>query len=292
MKAQHHDAADVHCDPLNAGGQSESEQRPDDRPVWSEAVAVRERYDPSSRPQLPQRVRSNQSGGEHGTHRRAGRPERRDGAEPPDQDDVQNQIQNGQGDTEDHRCSRIPGGAKRDAQHMEDQEAAAEDEHDAEKRQGFVLDGGRCIHQIQQPGGGEVSDRCHDAEAHDERGKGRLIYRTIDLVLFTRSSKARDQHAHAGEHGGDEDDDHQHQLPAHANRGVGGVAHEVANQHVIDDPLQSTDDVREHRRPRDLPDRGPERPFDDGPVVASLRRYRYTVRWRGARRGLVRKLQS
>ena len=40
-----------------------------------------------------------------------------------------------------------------------------------------------------------------------------------------------------------------------ADRGVAGEADEVADHDVVDDALQPADDVREHRRPRELPDR-------------------------------------
>ena len=42
---------------------------------------------------------------------------------------------------------------------------------------------------------------------------------------------------------------------AHADRGVAGEADEMTDQDVIDDALQPADDVRQHRGPRDLPDR-------------------------------------
>ena len=56
-----------------------------------------------------------------------------------------------------------------------------------------------------------------------------------------------------------------------ADRGVAGEADEVADQHVVDDALQAADDVGQHGGPGDLPDRGPQRAFDDGAVVAPRR---------------------
>src|SRR4029078_10218585 len=59
----------------------------------------------------------------------------------------------------------------------------------------------------------------------------------------------------------DEDD-----LPAAADRGVRGVADEVPDHRVIDDALQPGDHVLEHRRPRDLPDGGCDRSFDEAEI--------------------------
>ena len=67
----------------------------------------------------------------------------------------------------------------------------------------------------------------------------------------------------------DEDDDDDEDLPRDADRRVACEADEVADQDVIDDALQPADDVREHRRPRDLPDGRTQRPFDDRAVELS-----------------------
>jgi hypothetical protein len=43
----------------------------------------------------------------------------------------------------------------------------------------------------------------------------------------------------------------------------------MTDQHVIHDALQAADDIRYHRRPRDLPHRLPEWTLDYGPIVRS-----------------------
>ena len=87
-------------------------------------------------------------------------------------------------------------------------------------------------------------------------------------VRIARTGEAGDQHAHAGEQRVDEDDDHDDELPRDADRGVAGVAHQVAHEDVIHDPLETADDVGEHRGPGELPDRGAERPFHEAAVIA------------------------
>jgi hypothetical protein len=81
-----------------------------------------------------------------------------------------------------------------------------------------------------------------------------LIDNLVDLGGFVRAGKARHQHGHAGEERADEDDDDEDDLPADADGGIGGVADEMADHRVVDDALQSRNDVLQHRRPRQLPD--------------------------------------
>src|SRR4029079_4056081 len=94
--------------------------------------------------------------------------------------------------------------------------------------------------------------------------------------------------AHADEQRGDERDDDEEDLPRDTDGRVALVADEVSDQDVVDDALHAADDVREHRRPRDLPYGGLERPLDDGAIVApSLRgcgESGHSV-WRGRGRG-------
>ena len=96
-----------------------------------------------------------------------------------------------------------------------------------------------------------------------ERRQERLVDRPVDLVVVVRPRGARHQHAHPGEQRRDEDDHDEEDLPAHADGGVAGEADEVADQRVIDDPLEPADRVLQHRRPRDFPHRRHDRPFDD-----------------------------
>src|SRR5207247_10427080 len=89
----------------------------------------------------------------------------------------------------------------------------------------------------------------------------------IDLVRVAGSDKPRDEHGHPGEHRADEDDDDEDNLPADADRRVADVADVMADHDVVDDPLQAGDDVLEHRRPRELPDGGNDRPFNQRSII-------------------------
>ena len=70
------------------------------------------------------------------------------------------------------------------------------------------------------------------------------------------------------------DDDDDEDLPRHADRGVAGESDDVADHHVVDDSLEPADDVGQHRRPRDLPNRRGQVSFDDGPVIPAVGRRR------------------
>ena len=83
----------------------------------------------------------------------------------------------------------------------------------------------------------------------------KIPWKTTRLTLSGSPAPANraTRMAHAGENGGDEDDDHQENLPAHADGGVTGEADIVPHEGVIDDALETGDDVLQHRRPRQLP---------------------------------------
>src|SRR5690606_25800695 len=68
------------------------------------------------------------------------------------------------------------------------------------------------------------------------------------------------------EHRGDEDHHDQEDLPRHADRGIPLVADEMTHHDVVDDPLHSADDVLQHRRPGQLPDRVLDGALDDRAV--------------------------
>ena len=226
------------------------------------------RDDPGAAPQLPQRIGCDQPRRDGCAHRRALRAERRDWSEPPDEDEVEREIEHRHRDAEHHRRARITGRPQRRAQHEEHHHAADEDEHDAEERQRFGFDGRRGVDEIEQPRGCEIAERRHDAERQERRGEKRLVHGAVDFLGIACTGEARHQHAHPREQRRDEDDDDENDLPADANRRVAGEPDEVPDEHVIDDPLQAADDIGEHRRPRDLPDRRLQRPFDDRSVVA------------------------
>src|ERR1041385_4495815 len=102
------------------------------------------------------------------------------------------------------------------------------------------------------------------AKRHEEG----LIHHAVDLLRLPRPGEACDEHAHAGEDRRHEHDHDQEDLPAHPDRRVGLIADQIADEDLIDHPLHATDGIRHHRRPRDLPDRGTERSFDNRAVVA------------------------
>ena len=166
---------------------------------------------------------------------------------------------------EPERRLRVAGGSERAAQHEEHQHPEDADEHRAQERQRLRLDVRRRVHQAQQRGRRGVADRGQK-DRERSRGQERLIDDAVDLVGLIRSGKPRHEHGHAGERRADEDDDDEDDLPADADGGVGGVADEMADHRVVDDALQTGDDVLQHRRPRQSPDGGTDGTLDDGPV--------------------------
>ena len=200
-------------------------------------------------------------------HRRACGTERWNRPETANENHVQHQVQHRHRNAKPHRRARVARRSQRGTQHEEHEHAADEHEHDADERKRFRLHRGRGVHQIEQPWRREIAERRHDAERQKGGRKERLIDRAIDLVRLTRPGKSSNQHAHAREDRRDEDDDDQDNLPAHADRGVAGEADEMTNQRVVDDALQPSNNVGEHRRPRDFPHSRPERPFHDRSVV-------------------------
>ncbi len=116
--------------------------------------------------------------------------------------------------------------------------------------------------------------------ARIDRNQERLIDRAIDSLVIVGSGEARDEHAHAGEERRDEDDDDEEDLPAHADRGVGGVADEVPDHRVVDDPLQPADRVLQDRRPRQLPHGAGDGTFDDRAIEAAAATSARRGRWR------------
>ena len=265
---QQEHAADVHRDALDAGGQAESEELPDDLPVGRVGVALGDGDDPAAAPELHQRVQRHEPRGDHRPHRRAGGPERRDGTQARDQDEVEHQVEHGGHDAEHHRRPGVPRGAERAAQHVEHQHPAAEQEHDAEEGERLRLHRGLRVHQVEQGGGEHIAEWRDHQDRQTDGGEERLVHGAVDLVGVSRTGEAGHQHTHAREQRVDEDDDDDDELPRHADGGVAGVTHQVANEDVIHDALEAAEDVGEHGGPGELPDRPAQRPLDDGAVVA------------------------
>ena len=152
----------------------------------------------------------------------------------------------------------------------------AEDEQDAGEGQRLGLHLRRRVDQLQQRRGEHVTERRQDAEGHEHRGQERLVDRPVDLLRLVRADEARHQHAHAAEDGGNEDDDENEDVDAHADGGVADVADVVADHRLIDDGLDAAEDVLQHRRPREPPDRAAERTLDD----RSIKRLVVAAPWR------------
>ena len=211
--------------------------------------------------QPPHAVRADERAARHRAERRA------DGAEHANQRHVERDGEDRHRQAEAQRRLRIARGAERAAQHEEHHETDDADEHRAEKRQRLRAHFGRGVDERQQPRRREPADDAQRRGESRRRQKG-LIDDTIDLLRVARSRKARDEHGHAREHRADEDDDDENDLPADADRRVADEADVVAHHDVIDDALQPGDDVLQHRRPRELPHGGGNRPFDEGAIVA------------------------
>ena len=141
------------------------------------------------------------------------------------------------------RRARITGRSQRPAKHEEQQHADAEDEHRPQERQGLALHLGRRVHQIEEGRRQHIAERRQDDERQDDGGQERLVNRPVDLFWLVRAGEPRDEHAHPREERGDEDDDDEEDLPADADGGVAGKADVVADHHVVDDALQTTDRV-------------------------------------------------
>ena len=166
---------------------------------------------------------------------------------------------------EPQRCARIAGGAKRAAQHEENHHPDDAEEHGAEERQRLGLHRRRGVDEIEQRGRRQPPHRPENGR-HAGRGQERLIHDTVHLLVIVGAGEPRHEHAHPAEHRARKDDHDQHDLPAHADGGVRRVADEVPDHRVIDDALQSGDDVLQHRGPRDLPDGWTNRAFDERTV--------------------------
>src|ERR1044072_8095423 len=139
-----------------------------------------------------------------------------------------------------------------------------------QKRQRFRFDVWRGMNKIEQTRGQQITKRRHDAERNEERCEKPLIDRAIHFFFVARARKTRDQHAHAGKQRRDENDDDEKDLPAHADRRVCLVTDKMPDEHVVHHALQSADRIRQHRGPRDLPNRWLQRAFNDRTIETSF----------------------
>ena len=177
------------------------------------------------------------AGGNHGTHRRSRRPERRNWTQTPDEDDVEHQVQDRQGNTVPKRRARIARRPECTTEQEEHHHPEAEQEHDPEIRQRFGSHLGGGVHQLQQDWRKEVSNRCKDDDCQNRRRDERLVDCPVDLLGVVGAREARDQHAHAGKQRADEDHDHEEDLPRDPDGGVPRITDIVTDHGMIDDPL-------------------------------------------------------
>ena len=140
------------------------------------------------------------------------------------------------------------------------------------------------MNQLQQLRREHVAERREDAERERNRRQERLIDDAVDLRRVVGAGKARHQHPHAGVERTDEDDDHEEDLPADADRRVAGEADVVTDHHVIDDALEPADHVLQHGGPRQTPHRPRDRTFDDRTIERRGGRRRFRVNEIGGRR--------
>jgi hypothetical protein len=188
------------------------------------------------------------------------------GAQGRDQDDVEQDVQGGHQNAEPHRRPRVAGRPQRSAEHEEHEHADTRDEQDPDVRERLGLDFGCRIEQREQRGGRDVPDRRQHAEREQESDEQRLIHRPVDLVGLSGAGEPRDEDPHPGKDRGHEYDDEDEDLQADADGGIADVAHVVAHHRLVDDALQSADDVLHHGGPREAPDGPTERALDNGPV--------------------------
>ncbi len=255
--------------------------------VWPPRHRLGKMDDQAAAEQQPEANRRDDEARRYRADRCAARAERRHRPEARDQDDVERDVQHRHQDPEAQGCARITGRSQRPAEHEEKQHADAEDEHRPQERQRLAFDLGRRVHQIEEGRRQHVAERREDDERQDERGQERLVNRPVDLFWLVRAGEPRDEHAHPREERGDEDDDDEEDLPADADGGVAGKPDVVADHHVVDDALQTTDRILEDGRPRQLPNRRRDWALDERPIELARGG---RPRWRG--RGLGRRAGS
>ena len=147
---QQHHAGDVHRHTLDAGRETEAEQRTDDRPVGRARLRAREMHDQPAAQQQPDADRRHDQARRNGAEGRAARAERRHRTVARNQDQVERDVQNGHADSEAHRRARVARRPQRAAEHEEQQHPDAEDEHRPQERQRLRLDRRRGVHEIEQ----------------------------------------------------------------------------------------------------------------------------------------------
>ena len=265
-EAQQQHPGDVHRDPLDAGGQAEAEQRPDDGPVGPPVhVAV-----PLNRqPPGEQQIHGEAAQGEarDGTPDRcARRAQARQRSDARDERHVADHVQGGEEHAQAQRRTRVPRRPEGATHHEEQQHADTAHEHDTEEGQGLSADRGGGVHDVQQRRREHPAEGCEHHAPQRQRGKERLVHGAVDLVGVVRPREAGHEDAHPGEHRHDERDDDDEDLDGDADRCVPGVPHVVAYERVIHDALKPADEVLHGRRPGEQPDGAGDRTLDDGPI--------------------------
>ena len=127
-----------------------------------------------------------------------------------------------------------------------------------------------CINRVEQRGCGPIPEWRQYTKGQPNRHDESLVHRTVHLVRVTRTSKAGHEYSHPRKDRRDKDDHQDKNLHANADGRIANMTHVVTDQHLINDTLQSADDVLHHGRPGEKPDRVAKRPFDDASIKLLL----------------------
>ena len=234
-------------------------------------TAISEVYQAKAK-QFVDRVRPHEATREHRSHRGPACAERRHRSEATNEQHVEGDVADRDREAKRERRAGVASGAQRTAQHEEQHHAEAEDEHDAQERQGFLQHLWRGVHQSEQPRGGEIADRRQHTDGQHHGQQERLRRGTVHPGLVTSAGEARDEHPHAAEQRRQEHHDHEKDLQAHTNTRVAGKAHKVTDHGVVDHALQAANHTLQHGRPGHAPHGRTDRPINDGPIKLAFGR--------------------
>ena len=98
---------------------------------------------------------------------------------------------------------------------------------------------GAALIEAEQRRRREVADGRHDTDRQDHRHQERLRGRAIHRAGVAGTGETSHQHGHAGEQRPEEHHHHEEDLERHADGGIAGEPHEVADHHMVDDALQA-----------------------------------------------------
>ena len=116
------------------------------------------------------------------------------------------------------------------------------------------------------------------ASGNKNRRNKRLINRPIDFINFARARKTRDKNAHSRKDRRNKHDHDEKNLPTHADRRIAFKTDDISDDDVINQSLQTAENIRQHRRRGDFPNRTTERTFDDRTIIFGFKGFS-GVRW-------------